>query len=306
MTTTSAIPRVSVPSPRIGYAPQFPEEWFRQQQRKEPGIARARETIDSLTRDAGLLPVEESPAEVVKARTAFDAAVSLARETIAEAVRAANATTAAAESDVVGATDALRQGKSESAPALTRPKAEALEEAALVRLAAVERWVAETHRALTDTARDHWQRWKADIFAKGDEVHAEALDALQRAQSAFASRASIYNAALVLDQQLSSRYPELPASREISVHSPNRMSSNTSETEAFATLEERLQAPIAWRDWPSVTSGSVVFVNPASGAPVRVDADSYQARVLRIAGWLVEGEDPLAGAEEEEEAAEHD
>lgn len=149
-------PHVYVPPAQIGHSQQGPEDWYRSHiQRQDPGIGRAKATVDRLVRDAALLPTTEVPPAVAEARRAFEAAVGLARDAITEVEKATAATTEASERDLANATDALRQGK--AAPALCRPKAQALEEAAMVRLVAAERLVAETHRTLTDRARDSWR-----------------------------------------------------------------------------------------------------------------------------------------------------
>ena len=295
-------PHVYVPAARIGHTQLGPEDWHRQQQRQEPGVSRAKQTVDRLVADAALLPTTDAPDEVREARLAFDAAVALARNAIKEVGEAAAATREAHERDLTGATDALRQGK--TAPALVRPKAQGLEEVALVRLAAAERLVAEAHRTLTDRARDSWQEWKQGIIAQGDRAHEQALAALEQMQAAWSIRAGAYTTALVLDQQIAGRYPDLPESRKVFAHLPD-VGNNlqgpgaSSVAEAFATIHERLRQPVAWREWAASDGlGSLVFVHPATGAPVRVPpGDAYSARALRAAGWLCESDDEDGGEE---------
>lgn len=124
--------------------------------------------------------------------------------------------------------------------------------------------------------------------------------------AAWSTRAAAYTAALVLDQQIAGRYPDLPESRKVQTYLVNVRNNlqgpgASSIAEAFQTIHERLHEPVIWRDWAGVKGvGSLVFVNPASGAPVRTrPGNEYSARVLRAAGWVCESDDETAEGKEQ-------
>lgn len=249
------VPRCYNPPTVTNRGAYLPRQWYGQYYDMPPSPERTEKIFRKLTTDANALrvaPVELMPPELRDAFTEFDRVAAMAEQAIAEFKDAQARTAATAKADIEATTAALREGK--PAPKPARAKVAEAEEAAAVKVTALEPLIMDAHMKVTEAAREHHDEWRRAVLERAPKARATALKELDEAAAAVADYRDAYLRVLSIDRQVSLRHVDQPEWKPVAdslegIHETrNRLVGPQWQKveEALQTLRDYLEQEIPW------------------------------------------------------------
>ena len=253
--TELPVPRCYTTPTVSNYGDYLPKQWWQNFIDKPPGLERTEGILKKLTADIEGLRVDPPslmPPALRDALAEFDKVAAVAQQAVDELKAATAATAATAKSDIEAATAALREGR--PAPKPARPKVAEAEEAARVKVAAVESLITSAHIKATEAAREHHAEWRRGMLERAPKARAAATKELQEAAKALVEYRDAYVWVLRVDKQVARRYVDQPEWKPVAdslegIHETrNRLVGPQWQKveEALQTLRDYLEQEIPW------------------------------------------------------------